>query len=156
MFKENTAGCSTLALPHALWASGNSLDKLKVKQKLEPRPPDSKSIRPQNPCLQHFLGLAFNKRVGGWHTADVLLARAGYQVTFCKLGTLSCRKTLFLGSKTSGVTQHEKRLKVTHSTHSSQVLMTLKDSECSTNLFLVALTFNVSTGEPPLIFFCLV
>lgn len=54
--------------------------------------------RPQNPRLKHFLGQAFNKHVGGWHVADILLAWDGYQVIFCKLGTPSCRKTcLFRG-----------------------------------------------------------
>lgn len=61
--------------------------------------------RLQNPCLKHFLGQAFNKHIGGWHAADVLLAWDGYQVIFFFNWVLHhVEKHVFLGGKTSGVT----------------------------------------------------
>lgn len=94
LLKGHAARHSVPALPHALWASDDSLDKLKAEQRLELRSSDYKSIRSQNPPVEHFLGLAFNKCIGGWHAADVLLAQE-YRDIFCKLGTPSCRKTSF-------------------------------------------------------------
>lgn len=87
LLKVHAAGLATPALPHT---SGNLLHKQNRGQSSGRR---FQVHQPQNPHARHVLDLAFNKCIGDWHAADVLLAWDGYQDIFRKLGTLSCRKT---------------------------------------------------------------
>lgn len=87
LLKGHAAGLATPALPRT---SGNLLHKQNRGQSSGCR---FQVHQPQNPHAGHFLDLAFNKCIGDWHAADVLLAWDGYQDIFRKLGTPSCRKT---------------------------------------------------------------
>lgn len=101
LLKGCAAGHSTPALPHALQALGNPLDK--AEQRLELRPSDSKSIRPHNPRVDHLLGLAFNKCIRGWHAAMFCSFGVGTRIFFANWVLHHVEKQI-LGGKTSGVT----------------------------------------------------
>lgn len=105
LLKGHAAGHLAPALPHALWASGNSVDKLKAEQRLELRPSDSKPIRSQIPCMEHFLGLAFNKQALKVGMLPMFCwLRLGTRIFFANWVLHHVEKQIFLGGKTSGVT----------------------------------------------------
>lgn len=82
---------NTSSVPVLCGALGNWLSKLKA----ELRPSNSKSLRPPNPRVEYFLGLGFNKHNEIGMPPTVYWLGEGTRIFFCKLGTLSCRKTSF-------------------------------------------------------------